>query len=596
MFRTLLILAFTSSIICLTRANVNAQEFPIAVGSDSSFGQGGAFDGTHYLMGLVSNHYDLSAQFISDGGSLYGSRFSLEATGTGLNIAFDGTNYLAVWTDPFPFFAGGDTSGIGDLHGQYISTSGSFVGTPFTIVTGVNLKFGQGRGGLTFKDTDYLLLYEKGGNHQDHLYGQLIDKSGNLVGSPIQISGNYARDMACGYDGTNYLMAWCEGSGIDEYIYGQFVSKQGTLVGSNFLIDGSQYKSDNPVSMGFDGSRYFVGFHDRAANDTGWNLIGRFVTPSGEVAANRVTICDSSKNPFSPNMFAFDGTNYLATWMEMAGPPQVKGRFFCTTGVPVDTAFTVFGMLGNKWPLGGVAGFVEGQYILGATRVDTNMTDGDVYGRLLDPLTIGGNPLLGTWTKASGSADVVTYYFNSNSINTITLDTGTSMSTTYSIDTTVTPHHISWYASGKLANLGIWDVYGDTLMVKTSASDTSAFPASFGTEIKYGWDATAYTRIKKTTAVRESRTVSIKGFALFQNYPNPFNPSTAISYKLTASSLVTLKVYDILGRDVATLVNGRQTAGEHSVTFDAARLPSGVYFYRLRAGTSTVVRKMLLMK
>ena len=595
MFRTLLILAFTSSIICLTRANVNAQEFPIAVGSDSSFGQGGAFDGTHYLMGLVSNHYDLSAQFISDGGSLFGSRFSLEATGTGLNIAFDGTNYLAVWTDPFPFFAGGDTSGIGDLHGQYISTSGSFVGTPFTIVTGVNLKFGQGRGGLTFKDTDYLLLYEKGGNHQDHLYGQLIDKSGNLVGSPIQISGNYARDMACGYDGTNYLMAWCEGSGIDEYIYGQFVSKQGTLVGSNFLIDGSQYKSDNPVSMGFDGSRYFVGFHDQAANNTGWNLIGRFVTPSGSVAPDRITIADSSRSPMNP-MLAFDGTNYLSTWMEMAGPPEVKGRFLCTTGVPVDTAFTVYGMSGNKWRLGGVAGFVDGQYILGATRVDTNMTAGDVYGKLLNPLSVGGSPLLGTWTKVRGPSNVVAYYFNSGSVVTMNTDIDTTMTVSYAIDSSFTPHHITWYASDGKLGLGIWDIYGDTLLVKTSGGDTTNYPSSFGSEADFSSLGTSYVRVKRITPVKENRTEVAKGFALSQNYPNPFNPTTAISYELSANSYVTLKVYGILGRDVATLVNGQRTAGKHSVTFDAARLPSGVYFYRLQAGTSTVVRKMLLMK
>ncbi len=595
MFRRLLILSITLSVICFTRASVTAQEFPIAVGSDSSFGQGGAFDGANYLMGLVSNHNDLSAQFISNGGSLFGSRFSLEATGTGLNIAFDGTNYLAVWTDPFPFFAGGDTSGIGDLHGQYISTSGSFVGTPFTIVTGVNLKFGQGRGGLTFKDTDYLLLYEKGGNHQDHLYGQLIDKSGNLVGSPIQISGNYARDMACGYDGTNYLMAWCEGSGIDEYIYGQFVSKQGTLVGSNFLIDGSQYKSDNPVSMGFDGSRYFVGFHDQAANNTGWNLIGRFVTPSGSVAPDRITIADSSRSPMNP-MLAFDGTNYLSTWMEMAGPPEVKGRFLCTTGVPVDTAFTVYGMSGNKWRLGGVAGFVDGQYILGATRVDTNMTAGDVYGKLLNPLSVGGSPLLGTWTKVRGPSNVVAYYFNSGSVVTMNTDIDTTMTVSYAIDSSFTPHHITWYASDGKLGLGIWDIYGDTLLVKTSGGDTTNYPSSFGSEADFSSLGTSYVRVKRITPVKENRTEVAKGFALSQNYPNPFNPTTAISYELSANSYVTLKVYGILGRDVATLVNGQRTAGKHSVTFDAARLPSGVYFYRLQAGTSTVVRKMLLMK
>ena len=596
MFRTLSILSITLSILCFNQANVSAQEFPIAVGGDSTFAQGGAFDGTHYLMGLVSNHNELSLQFLSDGGSLYGPEFSLGATGTGLSIAFDGTNYLAVWTDPFPFFAGGDTNGIGNLHAQFISTSGSFVGMPFTIVTGINIKFGQGRGGLFFKGSYYLLLYDKGGNHQDYLYGQLIDKSGNLAGSAIQISSNYARDMAAGFDGTNFLMAWCEGGGTDENIYGQFLSKQGVLVGSNFVIDGSQYKSDNPLSMAFDGSRYLVAFHDQAANDYVWNLIGRFVTPSGMVAPDRITICDSSRSPMNP-MLAFDGTNYLSTWMEMSGMPLVKGRFLCTTGVPVDTAFTVFGMSGNKWPLGGVAGFLEGKYILGATRVDTNMTGGDVYGKFLDPLTVGGNPLLGTWVKAGGPANVLTYYFNSASVATMAMDFDTSMTAVYTIDTSVTPHRISWYREdGRLGTLGIWSVTGDTMLMKASGGDTTTFPATFDPEPNYNSEATTYTRLKQVTGVAASRIKAAVGFALSQNYPNPFNPTTMIDYQLPINSHVVLKVFDVLGREVKTLVNGRQNAGNHAVAFDGSRLPSGVYFYRLQAGSYSSTKKLLLLK
>ena len=70
-------------------------------------------------------------------------------------------------------------------------------------------------------------------------------------------------------------------------------------------------------------------------------------------------------------------------------------------------------------------------------------------------------------------------------------------------------------------------------------------------------------------------------FKLNQNYPNPFNPTTVISYKLSALSQVTLKVYDVLGRDVVTLVSGERTPGSYTADFDASRLPSGIYFYRL---------------
>ncbi len=84
--------------------------------------------------------------------------------------------------------------------------------------------------------------------------------------------------------------------------------------------------------------------------------------------------------------------------------------------------------------------------------------------------------------------------------------------------------------------------------------------------------------------------------SLNQNYPNPFNPSTTISYSLTDNSNVLLEVYDLMGRKVATLVNGRQTAGEQSISFDASNLASGVYMYRLNVGANTLARKMILLK
>ncbi len=92
-------------------------------------------------------------------------------------------------------------------------------------------------------------------------------------------------------------------------------------------------------------------------------------------------------------------------------------------------------------------------------------------------------------------------------------------------------------------------------------------------------------------------------FALDQNYPNPFNPSTLIHYQLPVASHVTMKIYNILGQEVRTLVNDVQNAGYLSVTFDASGLPSGMYFYRLQAiATSEAtaafsdVKKLLLIK
>ena len=85
-------------------------------------------------------------------------------------------------------------------------------------------------------------------------------------------------------------------------------------------------------------------------------------------------------------------------------------------------------------------------------------------------------------------------------------------------------------------------------------------------------------------------------FNLAQNFPNPFNPSTVISYQLPANTLVTLQVYDVLGRLVRTLIEEHQPAGNHSVTFSAINLSSGVYFYRLTAGSFIATKKLMLTK
>jgi len=85
-------------------------------------------------------------------------------------------------------------------------------------------------------------------------------------------------------------------------------------------------------------------------------------------------------------------------------------------------------------------------------------------------------------------------------------------------------------------------------------------------------------------------------FSLSQNYPNPFNPITVISYQLAVNSSVTLKVFDVLGNEVATLVNEEKPAGEYEIEFDASEIGSGVYFYILRAGEFVQSKKMLLLK
>lgn len=98
------------------------------------------------------------------------------------------------------------------------------------------------------------------------------------------------------------------------------------------------------------------------------------------------------------------------------------------------------------------------------------------------------------------------------------------------------------------------------------------------------------------TDVEQTPKTTPNAFNLSQNYPNPFNPSTVINYSIPKEGMVTLKVFNILGQEVATLVNSNQKMGIYNITFNATRLSSGIYFYSLKANGSTLTKKMMLIK
>jgi hypothetical protein len=102
--------------------------------------------------------------------------------------------------------------------------------------------------------------------------------------------------------------------------------------------------------------------------------------------------------------------------------------------------------------------------------------------------------------------------------------------------------------------------------------------------------------LSELTAVTKEINDLPKDFSLSQNYPNPFNPGTVISYSLPSSSNIKLIVYNTLGQTIKTLESGYKTAGNYSFNFNASDLPSGIYFYKLEAGSFSQIKKMILIK
>lgn len=153
---------------------------------------------------------------------------------------------------------------------------------------------------------------------------------------------------------------------------------------------------------------------------------------------------------------------------------------------------------------------------------------------------------------------------------------------------TIVPYVIRPGDSLTWSSLPPYPVTKDTL--------TTGKHAVVGEFIGYGISDTLWVSVANLTAIRRKEAAGPAGYVLENAYPDPFNPSTTIGYRLPVRSHVVLAVYDVLGRKVATLVDQVQNPGVHSVSFLADRLPSGVYFDRLEAGTFTASRKILLLK
>ena len=146
------------------------------------------------------------------------------------------------------------------------------------------------------------------------------------------------------------------------------------------------------------------------------------------------------------------------------------------------------------------------------------------------------------------------------------------------------------------------------LLIDSTVSDTSFHLSNLSENTIYYWRVNASNdygtsdyspfasfTTETTTDIKDTEGLQVD-YKLYQNYPNPFNPSTQINYYLPEAAKVNLNIYDALGRHIKTLVSSEQSAGQHSVIFIANNLSSGIYFYKLTAGSFIEVKQMLLMK
>ena len=350
-----------------------ASTFPIANTSRMESSVGAAFDGTNFLVGIGdkpvpdanNTNQTITAQLVSKAGVLVGPRIVTTAIGGSPSVAFDGTNYLLVYEEI--------TSNT--VAGQFISTAGGLVGSPFNIVTSPNRKFRPPQG-VVFDGANYFVVWESesvaGNGDSADVFGQFITPNGTKLGAVVSISTTVhgQRSPSIAFDGTNILAIWADGRNqsacytdgtgthcFESDVYGQFIAKSsassaGTLAGSNFLINaGTLPRDGGPLGIAYDGTNYLVTFTEEttlpnACPSTGcnWEAYALLVSKTGIASGSKFVLGNSTTIAKIFAVPAYLGSQYLVTWTEgfFAGSSNVKGQYVTTAGAVSGAEFTPY--------------------------------------------------------------------------------------------------------------------------------------------------------------------------------------------------------------------------------------------------------------
>ncbi len=343
-----------------------------------------------------------------------------------------------------------------------------------------------------------------------------------------------------------------DGSGMSDLVYFLTAYNGSLYAGGKFTSAGGDplYPQDAMYIAQFDGTQWNPvggGMNDRITDMVVYNnqlVVSGYFTTAGGTNANYIASWDGTK--WSP---LGSGTDGKVTALAVHNGDLYAGGFFTMAGG--DSAANVARWDGHSWSAVG-RGLMGQVYTLASYN---------------NKLYAGGNDLLRI-TSTTPPYLIEKYVMCWNGSEWDSLATGTN-------------GPVEWLLPDSLG-----------LIVGGSFTTAGGMPAN---NIAY---------LTTATSVKEPYIVPNQ-WSLEQNYPNPFNPSTVIQFVVRSSGskigpdrggFVSLRVYDVLGREVATLVNGRLNTGAHSVVFDGSKLASGVYFYKLTAPGVNIVRKMLLAK
>jgi hypothetical protein len=330
-------------------------------------------------------------------------------------------------------------------------------------------------------------------------------------------------------------------------VYGQIVSTFGNKIGDNFLITDhikNATNSSRPRIICKQGNNFFIVIWED--NSSGHpSLYGRTFDFTGVPLDSSFLISDDNTitNLFYYSVALDTSGNFVTAWIADKGnKSQIEWRWYQSNGIP----------------LMGVEAL---------TSLDTLFNSGNSIDISIDEQ----NRIVVEWEQNTSIKFVSKIY------GKCYLSDKTPFGNAFKVSTNNLPNSYEIYPNVTLRNGRIFTVW---------QTDTSGIMGRI-----MDFDSISLVVRNEQPIINPART-----YSLYQNYPNPFNPTTVISYQLPVNTFVTLKVYDELGRQVKTLIEERQNAGSHSVTFNADNLSSGVFFYTLTAESFVETRKLIFIK
>jgi len=308
-----------------------------------------ACDGTNFLIAAQSTNSGIIAIRLGTNGVMPSSPLDLGRTGGLARVAFDGRNFLIAWPDF------GDGDGVSDIHGQFIRPDGTMAGSIFLIEADADA---EQMGGLAFDGTNYLAVWESDTVSPDMRFsveGRFIARSGDLIGSRLEISGGTTsqRFPDVVWNGENYLVIWTDQSeGTNQWnVCGRRLNRDGSLM-DRVIISENPAQQAWPPTLASDGTNWLVAW----SRETGPYLVlnsnlslpmlfGRIVAQDGTPSGHEVQIRWGGLGQFKPKA-AFNGENYLVGWVEktradIAWYWQSAVRQLNSAGHPVMTEFWV---------------------------------------------------------------------------------------------------------------------------------------------------------------------------------------------------------------------------------------------------------------